>query len=126
MALPLEAAAVITELALPGGLSLERRGPGTRNAAGEVVPATPTVVLIAEGRVAVVPVTGRRLQRDTTDRPRETIDVYSMDVIYAGTATQAADVVLYSGRRFTVIGVQDYNAAGLVWIATAELQEALA
>lgn len=124
MPLPIDVAEVIDELALPGGLDIERRGPGTRNAAGEIVPASPTIVHLDP--VAVVPVTGRRLQRDSSDRPRETIDIYARAAILAGNATQAADVARYNGRRFTVIGVQDYSAHGGVWIATAELQEALA
>lgn len=120
MSLPLEVADLVDEFAIPGGVTLERRGPGTIDPQGAHVDAAPTTVVLRP--CAVVPVTGRAAV-EGLDRGRETLTLVARQAIYAGDQTRAADVAIYAGRRWTVTNVQDHNVQGGVWIASAELQE---
>lgn len=124
MTLPVDNFAdVIAEFAIPGGLTLERRGVGTVNIYREVVPGAPST--IALDPVAVVPTTGRGAQRGVDEVQRETIDVYAVVELMPGTRTNVVDVLTYNGRRWSILRVQDYGAAGGAWIGSAELAEAV-
>lgn len=124
MALPISGPAdVIDYFAIPGGVPLERRGPGTVNAYGENVPGAITTIVLDP--CAIVPLTGRALERAQTDRGREVVEVYAREALYAGDATRSPDVVTWSGRRWALTTVQDYGVQGGAWIANAELAEAV-
>jgi len=105
-----------------GPLTLYRKTAPTLNSYGEFVAAAETTVQL--NPVAVHNLTGRDLLKvPEADRDTETIQFYCKQRIYVADANRAADELLYQGRRWTVIGVQDYELQGAVWIAQAQLED---
>lgn len=113
---------LIPSLYTPGGIIIARRGPKILNAyhAYETAPEVqihvkPCVVHTASGRdLEMVP---------EADRNRETIQVYTLVRVYVADAGKDADIVIYRGRRFKVIHVEDYWLQGGVYISIASLED---
>lgn len=109
-------------LRLKGGVQVERRGVPQPTRLGEVreqiaelVTIDPVVIHNASGRDLVnVP---------EADRSAEFIAGKSEQRVYVDDSDYTADVVLYNGRRWRVVQVQDYFEQGGVYLWTAALIE---
>ncbi len=120
--LPLPVDSLIDDCAIPGGLTVFRAGQATQNAFGGFDAAAEVPMLVDP--IAVHNLTGRDLEElPEADRNSEAIRVYTRARIFVQDASQAADVVEYTGRRWRVTQVLNYEAQGGVYISTATLQD---
>lgn len=105
-----------------GPLTLYRKAAPTLNSYGEHVAASETAIQL--NPVAAHNLTGRDLLKvPEANRNTEVLQFYTKVRIYVADGSQAADEILYQGRRWTVIGVQDYQLQGGCWIAQAVLED---
>ena len=134
MALPLSISTAIDRLALPFGVTVERRGGATVDGRGNAVHGPVTIIILRP--VNIQPSSGRDLLRLVDgDRSKETIKIYAKVVLRTARAGsgQEADVLLFpeptptpAGTlfgRYTVKTAEDWQHAGAYTKAIAVKQE---
>lgn len=120
--LPLPVADLVSDCAIPGGLTIRRAGQPVQDDFGDFVPAAETSILL--NPVAAHNLTGRDLdQLPEADRNSEALRVYSQVIINVADNGQAADILEYQGRDWRCTAVLDYSIAGGVYVSTFTLQD---
>ncbi len=105
-----------------GPLQVERRGPPTPNAYGGFDAATPVVLTV--NPISAHNLDGRDLQQlPEAERTTETVEFYTQTRLFSTEDGQAADVVLYNGRRFRIIRTKNYYLQGDVFISIGQLED---
>ena len=105
-----------------GPLTVSRANPPTQNKYGGFDAATPVEVELDP--VVVHTAGGRDLEQlPEADRSKETIQLYALERLYASDGDKVADRVLYQGRTYRVVRIEDYDQHGAVWFALAQLEE---
>jgi hypothetical protein len=136
MGLPLPADSVIDRLALPFGVSVERRDGSTVDATGDAVRGVVTNFVMPPRSVVIHPASGRDLIRLLEgDRSKEAIRVYSKTVLRTAreASGQEADVLLFPQPtptaggilhgRYTIMVAQDWQHTGKYTKSIAVKQE---
>lgn len=107
-----------------GPLTVHRPGLPTETEFGDFLPAVDATVQL--NPVAVHTLSGRDLEQlPEADRNTETIQLYTRVRLFVADGGAIADVVEYQGRSFRVTQVQDNDPQGGVYIALAQLVEAV-
>lgn len=124
--LPLDVDGLVDDFTLEdqlGPLVVERRAAPTRNAFGEMVQASPTLLRLRPWTAHTA--TGRTLlQVPEADRNSEVTQFYTGNVrLYVADAGREPDVIRYNDRRWRVVRVDNYAAQGRAFWALAVLIE---
>jgi hypothetical protein len=111
---------IIPSLKTAGGCTILRFAAPTKNAYGTWDKPAPTAINLTN--VVIHNLTGRDLdQVPEANRNIETIEVYTLVRLYVADGGNDADIVVYRGRKFKVITVNDYELQGGVYCAIAQL-----
>lgn len=120
--LPLPVADLVSDCAIPGGLTVRRAGQPVQNSFGEFVPAAETSILF--NPISVHNLSGRDLdQLPEADRNSEAVRAYSLTRIFVADGGNAADILEYTGRDWRCTSSLNYEAQGGVWISTFTLED---
>ena len=105
-----------------GPLTVYRADPPTQNEHGGFDEAEAVEVSLNPVRVHTLG--GSDLEQlPEADRTKKTIQLYTVERLYAADGGKAADRVLYQGGTYRIVNVEDRNQNGGVWIALAQLEE---
>lgn len=122
MAIPLDVKGLVQEFMIPGGLFVLRAAQAVQNSYGEWVAQAEVPILFRP--IAVHNYSGRDLLLlPEADRNAETIRVYTWSRLHAQDGGQAADILMYRGRRWKITQALDYELQGEVYISTGTLQD---
>jgi len=115
-------AGLIPRLATAGGIVVARKGQPIVDVYFSASPAPEFLIPVKPCVVHVL--SGRDLEQlALSNNNRETIQVYTRVRLYVADGGKDADIVIYRGRRYKVIQVQDYFLQGGVYISAASLED---